>query len=491
MSYHYPPGPSTRLPWVHVRQFRRDRLDYLSRLQRDYGDAVSLTLGGRSIVLFTQPRIIRKLLVDHAGNFTIREAFGGARSLFDDQLGMRPRLLRRSFGRFCCGCNRQDGLLTIDGQDHHDQRRLAQPLFTKQRLAGYADEMAAQTLRTIDGWQAGTSVDLVEELHGLALRTVARVLFGLDLARGSDVERAFNRVVNFSTRPRSGLRGLAPSRTAADGMGYEDAWKVLERTAEELIAARRRDPAGSTDVVSALLAARLPDGTPLTDHQIRQHALVLLGTGHTTIWSALSWTLCLVSQHPEVSAHIRAELDDVLGGRAPSTGDLARLQYVEMVVKESLRLYPPIWATVRRAQDDFEVEGYRLPGDSLVLFSQWVTHRLPELYPDPMRFLPERFAADQNEPPPPFAYFPFGTGIRSCIGGGYAMVQLKVSVATILQRFAPRLVPGHPVEPHARDAVVLPRYGLPMILGAAREPSPVPRRGHVASDTGVSATRRE
>ena len=206
------------------------------------------------------------------------------------------------------------------------------------------------------------------------------------------------------------------------------------------------------------------DGAGMTDEQLRDEAMTIFLAGHETTANALTWTWYLLSQNPEAEARLHAELDKVLGGRPPTAEDMPRLVYTEMVLSESMRLYPPAWILGRRALKDYEVGGYRLPAGSLVLLSQYVTHRDPRFYPDPERFEPERWTPEAKAARPQFAYFPFGGGPRRCIGEGFAWAEGVLVLAALAQRWRPRLVPGHPVEMQA--AITLrPKHGMLMTLG--------------------------
>jgi cytochrome P450 len=208
------------------------------------------------------------------------------------------------------------------------------------------------------------------------------------------------------------------------------------------------------------------DGGGMTDRQLRDEVVTLLLAGHETTSNALTWTWYLLSQNPEIEARWREELRSVLGGRPPTFEDLPALKYTEMVMAESMRLFPPAWGIGRRALRDVELGGFRIPAGSILALAPYVLHRDERFWPDPLRFQPERFTAEARAARPKFAYFPFGGGARSCIGEPFAWMEGVLLLATVGQRWRLRLSPGHPVEPQAL-ITLRPRYGMKMAVEAA------------------------
>jgi cytochrome P450 len=232
-----------------------------------------------------------------------------------------------------------------------------------------------------------------------------------------------------------------------------------------IIAERRGGPVRD-DFLGTLLAAQDDDGSGMTDRQLRDEAVTLFLAGHETTALTLAHTLYLLSTHPDVERKLHAELVSVLGDRTPVAADVKALPYLERVIKESMRLYPPAWIVDRNTIADDEIMGYRVPAGTMLLMSPWVTHRHPALWPNPEGFDPERFTAAAEAARPRYAYFPFGGGPRQCIGNGFATMEAGLILATVLQRFRPWLVPGHPVVPEPL-ITLRPRGGLPMGLRRA------------------------
>jgi cytochrome P450 len=444
VTYPLPPGPAG-LPIVgSAFDFGRDPLGFLARLQRSYGDVVSARLfGGRIYALF-DPSHIRYVLVENARNFTNREGNPELRSLLGD------------------------GLLSIDGPLHRQQRRIVQPAFHKARIDRYADTMVERTAQMLSTWQDGGEVDVHAAMARLTLGIAAETLFGVELAEGGAAfGEALRESAEFVDLPSTSFRRLRIDLPFTPYGRFLRARRRIDETIETIIA-RRRGRSEGEDVLSMLIAAKDENGGGLTDRQIHDHVLTFLAAGHATTANLLSWTLYLLAQNPVVERDLRAELDRVLGGRLPSVADLPALPYLGAVIDESLRVYPPAWALVRYAHEAFEVGGYHIPAKSFVILSQWVTHRRPDLWPEPERFRPERFLPPAPTPPP-LAYFPFGAGTRTCIGMPFALMEAKLLLATILPRFHADLVPGFAVRPRAM-IILQPANGLRMRLSAVRQP---------------------
>ena len=246
---------------------------------------------------------------------------------------------------------------------------------------------------------------------------------------------------------------------------FDSAKAKLDAVIYRLIEERRRSGKDRGDLLSMLLLAQdvEGDGGRMTDVQLRDEALTIFLAGHETTANALTWTWYLLSQNPEVETKLHAEIDEVLGGQLPAFEDVARLKYTEMVLAESMRLYPPAWAVGRRAVNDCKIGGYFVPKKSLVLMSQYVMHHDERYFHEPLHFKPERWTADERERRPQFSYFPFGGGPRRCIGEGFAWMEGILLIATLAQQWQMRLVPGHPVA--LKPLMTLrPKHGMRMTV---------------------------
>jgi cytochrome P450 len=444
-----PPGPRPLPIFGNMLAFRRNPLAFVTQLQRTYGPAATFYMGRVPIFLLSRPETIHYILVEQARNFTNREfAFE-----LTELLG--------------------NGLLTIDGDFHRQQRRLVQPAFHKRRVESYRDLMVAHTEAMLAEWRPGMEVDIQQEMQRLTLRIVAQALFSMDAAASDRFGAIFNQVTRISRRRRYRLfRNLNINLPFTAYGRYLRLRQQLDRIVYQIIAQRRAAGIDNGDVISMLLHAQDTDGTTLTDRQIRDHTMTLIAAGHETTALTLTWAFYLLSQHPHVRARLVTELDTILGGRAPTVADLEHLPYLEMVIAETQRLYPPAWTEGRRAINAFTADGYTFPAGSMIMLSQWVTHRAPAYFPDPEQFRPERFDPATGDPHP-LAFFPFGGGPRTCIGMPFALLEARVLLATIIQRFSPTLVPGQRVEPLPM-VTLRPKYGMRMRLELTPHPAPEP-----------------
>lgn len=435
-----PPGPQPNPLFGNVLDFRHDQLGYLQHLQRIYGNMTTLYFGTMPVVLLFRPEHVRYVLVENPRNFTSREV---------------AEQLREFTG---------DGLLTIDGETHRQQRRLVQPAFHKKRVESYAHAMVQYTREMLDGWHAGKKLDMLRTMQELTLRIVAKCLFNMDLtSQVTDLGAAFTAIFENPARMLEHLLHLHLDLPFfAYGKRMHGKRKV-DAFIYDLIVQRRADSHDVGDVLSMLLATQEDEGNTLTNTQVRDHIMTFVAAGHETTANALTWTFYLLSQHPAARKKLLAELQSVLAGCAPTVEDIPNLPYTEWVLNESMRLYPPAWTQGRHAIEAFDLDGYHFPAGTFFMLSQWVIHRLPDLWGDPQTFRPERWDPINGQKVPQGAYFPFGGGPRICIGMPFAQLEAKLLLATILQHYTPQLIPGYRME--LLPLITLrPKYGLPVIL---------------------------
>ncbi len=431
----YPPGPRPGNPLVSLWRLRRDPATYLLELQRHYGNAVHLRLARRHLYLFNEPEAVQEVLVTRHRAFVKGQILRQARSVLGE------------------------GLLTSEGAFHLRQRRLLQPAFHRQRIASYGATMAEYAERTAARWTDGATFDAAQEMARLTLAVVGKTLFDADVeADAPEVGEALTELLGWSTSPLlpviqrldwlplPPLRRLVASRARLHG--------IVDR-----LIADHRASGDRGDMLSMLLAARDEDGQPMPDEQVRAEAMTLFLAGHETTANALAWTWLLLAQHPEVEARLHAEVDAVLGGRLPTVDDVPRLTYTRQVLAESMRLYPPAWTLARRAVEEVEIVGWRVPAGSIVLLSQFVLHRDPRFYPQPERFDPDRWTPEAQAARPRYAYFPFGAGNRICIGEAFAWLEGVLVLATIARHWRLRLAPGHRTALQAL-ITLRPRHGV-------------------------------
>ena len=409
-----------------------------------YGKVAYFRFGPRQGYLITNPADVRHVLQDNARNYHKSPLY---------------QKLRMHLG---------NGLLTSEDEFWLRQRRIAQPAFHRQRVAGLAEVMAATAGEAAARWQtlaaSGRAVDVDEEMMHLTRTVVVRALLGSDLGPYADrLDHAWTLINEYIGEDFWSL-GLTAWLPTPRRRRFEAARRLLREAVDYVIAERRRDPAGSPDLLSMLLAARDDDtGEGMTDEQLRVEVTTFLLAGQETTSLALTWIWYLLSQHPQALRRLEDELDAVLGGRPPEYADLARLPYTRMVIDEALRLYPPAWGFSRQALGDDELGGYRLPRGWMAFVVPFVLHRLPSLWDEPEAFDPDRFSPERSADRPKFAYVPFGAGPRQCIGNQFALMEAHLIVATLAQRYRLRLLPGHTVEPWPL-ITLRPRFGMPMFI---------------------------
>src|SRR5579862_7737115 len=438
-SYHFPPGFERNLLWMALRRLRpANPIVLFQQLARDYGEIAHYKLAWNHIVFLNHPDYIREVLVVQNENFT------------------KERTVQRT--KMLLG----EGMITSEGAQHRQQRQVAQPAFHRQRIPEYANTMVDEAVRMRETWRDGEERDISVDMMHLTLNVVARTLFATDLREeAGELADAINRIMglyNFLVMLPAAewLVHVRPPGLAA----FVRARKRIDAVVYRMIEAHRRERSDSGSLLDLMLAAE-PEQTPASEQSLRDQVITIFLAGYETVANALSWTWYLLSQNPECESRFHAEIDRELRGKLPSFDDAPRLRYVEMVLAESMRLYPPAWAMGRRARNDFQLGEFLLPAKTTVLISQFVTHRDPRFFPDPLRFDPERFTPEAKARRAKFTYFPFGAGVRQCIGESFAWMEGVLLLATVGQRWKLKLVAGHPVEPEPL-ITLRPKYGMRM-----------------------------
>jgi cytochrome P450 len=482
-----PPGPRglREVPMSDLQALRASPLGAMVLAARRYGDFVRYPLGTLPVYLAIHPNYVRHVLQDNSRNYS-KDTF-------------QYNLLRTVTG---------DGLLTSDGSLWLAQRRMEQPAFHRQRIATFGPLMTEACGEMLAQWEpkvkAGQPLDIAAEMMEVALKIVGKALFSLDIrseagSLAQDVLVVLDHIVH-----RARMLSLIPDSLPTPGnRRFQAALARLDQFVYAIIAERRRQmrmgERPCDDFLSLLMAARDEEpasasadaGGPgnsstartngdreerpasadsvaksgMSDRQLHDEVITLIIAGHETVASALTWTWYLLSMHPAVFRELRCELDRVLAGRAPGINELPDLPYTRMVFEEALRLYPPAWIISRKTLAEDQIGPYRVPAGALVVTSPYVTHRLPEFWPNPEGFDPERFAAGADAGRPRFAYFPFGGGPRLCIGNNFALVEAQLVLATVAQRYRLDLTPGQAIEPEP-SVTLRPKHGLWMTAHA-------------------------
>lgn len=414
-----------RFPGELILLARRDPLALFQRMaaagRERGGELVRARIGPREVFLLDHPELVRALLA-YAGDALIKE-----------------RALRLS--RIVLG----NGLVTSDGALHRRQRRLLLPGFHQRQVAASAEVIVALTERRAAQWRPGQVLAMDAEMMQLTLEIAARALFGAEL-RGEveELQRAVLTALTVFDRHRNPFAELLNRLPLPATVRVWRARRRIEQTVERFIRERRENGAEAVDLLSLLLAAREEEtGLGLTQRQIRDEIVTLLLTGHETTAVALTWSWYLLARHPEVEARLHAEVDALVGERTPTFEDMKRLVYTRQVVSEAMRLRPPVWAVSRQAVREVEIGGHRFPRGATLVVCQYALHRDPAWWPDPERFLPERFAP--GAPIERFAYLPFSAGSRGCIGEHFAWTEAILVLATVARRWRLQRVDDEPL----------------------------------------------
>lgn len=430
---------SPRNAFLAYAALYRDPLGYLTRAARKHGDVVHLKIGRKSDFLLNHPDLIRAALLDHEN---LRRCVN------------RP--LRRLLGA---------GLLTCRPSHHRMQRALLQPIFARERIMALGDVMVGEITRWSNRWRDGATVDMAEEMMGLALSIVGKSLFNLDFSVKSCELRESLATLLRATR----FKNLALTSKQIEKLSlpfhrrFARAADKIDAEIRAMIAERRKEACDGPDLLSTLVRLHKQSRNGLTAENIRDQLLTFFTVGHETTATGLMWTWYLLSQNPDALAKLHRELDQVLGERMPSGQDSSRLPYTRMVFAESMRLYPPIWMMTRRAVHDVNLDGFTICSGSYVHLSPFITHRDPRYFPEPERFDAERWTPEAAAARPKFSYFPFGGGSLQCIGEGFTWMQGVLTIAALASRWRIRLMPNHRIEldPHI---TLRSRYGMPMKL---------------------------
>ncbi|HEX5790036.1 MAG TPA: cytochrome P450 [Luteolibacter sp.] len=431
------PGPRGHFLLGNLREYRKDVLGLMLRASREHGDVVRMRIGPFVSHLISHPDLVAQVLQTRSANY-------------DKQTRSSTVI-----GSICA-----TSLLTANGEAWKRRRRLMQPCFHRQQIACFTCAMTGCIERRLSQWRIGEPLDVAVEMMHMTYAIVGSTLLGTDVSESSarigeavtglleDVYQRWGRIVDWP------LWLPVPANRR-----FHRELAEVNRQVERIIAGHREAPERCPDLLSMLMQARDADtGEGFSDAELRNETITMLIAGHETTANALTWTLALLSGHPEVEERMREEIAQVLGQRVPTFEDVPGLVFTTQVLRESMRLYPPIWAMERRAIAADEIGGYRIPAGASIIVSPYVMHRDARYWDEPERFRPERFAGNgQHE-----AYLPFGAGPRYCIGNEFAMLEARLILVMILQRFRLERVAKHRIEPHPCITLRL-RHGLPMV----------------------------
>jgi cytochrome P450 len=417
-----PPGPPNRFGLGNLRGMMTDQLAHMTAAAQ-YGPLVDLPILSERYVLVLDPELIQQSLAQ--GHAVMRK------DRFTHEL-------ERVLGQ---------GLVTSEGELWRKQRKLVARAFIPRRIRAYADSMVVAAHRSLDDWSDGQVIPIHKAMAELTLDVVGRTLFDAEV-RGTarEVGRALEVISDFYAAVIESPIKPPEWWPSPRMFRFRKAVRNVDRIMAGIIEDRRRSGEDRGDLLSALLQAQDDDGGGMSDQQLRDECITLFLAGHETTSIALANTLYLLSQHPEIEARVHEEAATVLGDRRATSDDYARLEYTERVVKESIRLYPPVYTIGRQLLEDFELGGYTMRKGDTLLFVQWVTHRSADCFADPLRFDPDRWLPERAKSIHKYAYFPFGGGPRICIGNHFAMMEAVLVLSTLIREYRFQLLPGQTLE---------------------------------------------
>lgn len=419
-----PPSPRGFPLIGHRLHWANKPLEFPTKCAREYGDVVKIRLGRMPTVLLSHPDHIKYVLAENNQNY-----YKGA--YFHEQLDS-------VLGQ---------GLFTAEGETWRRHRHLIDPLFRTDRIKQYGDRMTAFVRELADSWATGGTRDVNAEMSQLTLRIAADAFFNVDVTddEASEIAHAITTVMEHFQQSRSQIITRPDWLPSPRKTEYRRAIESFNQIVYDIIEDRKGTGVQPPDLVSRLLNARDTEGS-LTETEIRDQLVTLMLAGHETSSLVLTYTLYLLATHPGVERTLLDELETVLGGDLPTISDLPDLPFTEKVVKESMRVYPPVYFITREPYEDDVIGGYAVPGGTFILINQWVVHRDPRFYSAPAKFRPDRWTETFERDLHPFAYIPFSGGPRRCLGDRFAMMEARLVIATLLQRYRVESVTEEPLE---------------------------------------------
>lgn len=447
------PGPRSLFGWkMNMLRFYRNPFTYSKWLHEEYGKLVALGHGKKPTYVFAFGPEYNQQILSNPDLFQISSSLLKV---------PEESLLGKMF---------YNNLILMTGEKHKKHRRLMQPAFHRQQIVSYCNDMVSLTHRLGDDWEKKPHIELNQEMKKLTQRIAVKTLFGLYNEEELDQMGEYIHIMTKS------ILWVTLVPFAIPGTPYYHALQSAEQLDKHVRAMieKKRSESNATDVLASLIHAQDEDGSRLTEDELVGHTFTLYVAGHETTANALTWAIFLLHQHPKILSHLVEELQGTLQGSEPTLEKLSSLSLLEGVIKESLRLMPPAGIGVRITSQACELGGYTIPKGTNVFFNQMITHRLPDLYEDPNRFKPERWSSIKRSP---YEYLPFSAGQHMCIGWNFAIQEMKVVLAVLLQRFRFALIPGSKITP---NMMMRPIHGMPMhIVPQDSEFSRVPIGGKI------------
>lgn len=418
-------------------RFTKDPLTYMNRLRDEYGPVAALVQGGNEGIMFPGedcpgtvfvfgPELNRAVLTQpdifHSGPI-IGPIYG---TWSDDP---RRSVLRRV----------GTGLFSLNGSDHQRHRRLIQPAFHKLKLDAYAGDMTRIAEQTVSEWLPGQVLDFQKQMFEHTLTVAGKTLFGQDFTRTAEhIGRTIQRWLEL-------IPLVSIDSTQAEMDEFFDLCQRLDHEIRSIIEAKRHSDAQHDDVLSALIEVRDSDGDSLSEDELIGHINILLTAGHETTANVLSWTVFLLAQHPQTLVRLLLEIDAEAGSDRPTPEVIGQMPFLDRIIRESMRVFPPVTIGSRIAMRDVVLDSIEIPAGSEVVFSHYHTHHDAAVYDAPARFDPSRWETIQ---PSPYEYLPFSTGVKMCVGAPFAMMEIKLTLVTFLQRFVFQVVDDAVINQH-------------------------------------------
>ncbi len=438
--------PQTQLPQIqghwfmgNLPEFNENSLKFIEKLSK-LGDITFIKFGPFKGYLFNHPDQIHEVLVTK--NKSMHKPTSTKQALKD-----------------ISGIN----LFTGDGEYWKTQRKLIQPAFHTIRIKEYADIMVDYAQQMVDRWQDGNTIDMYPEMTDVTMNIVVKTLFDVDItSETGELSEAMNTLFHIADNRLKRIFIPPIWIPTAENRSLKQAINTTKTRLDGIIQERRRTGEDKGDLLSMLIMAQDDEtGLGMTDIQVFHEVLALFAAGHETTANTIAWTLYLLSQNPDAMQKLQHEIDSVLGKRRATMEDLRQLPYTDIVVKESMRLYPTAWAMTRQTIESVEIGGHQIPKNAIVMLAPWAVHHDERWWDNPTEYRPERFSPENESNIMKFSYFPFGGGPRVCIGNAFAMMEARLVLATIVQHVDFLLHPSQVVEPD-RVFTLRPKYGLRM-----------------------------
>jgi cytochrome P450 len=416
---------------------------------QNYGDIIYIKLQQKDVYILSNPDYIEQIFTRDSKLFSKTRA-----------AELRPFL--------------GNGLLLNEGESHRQHRKIIQPLFLPKSIKSYDSIMVDNIKHISDNWQEGATIDVLQEMTMLAMGVMTESLFGInfrDRETFTKVSYAFTNILESFTQIHEPVENVLSDKSIdtedKKQNKFQDSLDFLNQKIYTLMDHIKKTNPEKPNLISHLMKARDPESGDigLPEKQIRDEVMIFLFAAHDTTSTALTWSLAYLATHQNIQNTLQKELDSVIGGRLPTADDLPKLEFTEKIFKETLRIRPSVWALSRMTNEEYKIGEYLIPNNSVIFMSQYAMHNSPKYYADPDKFIPERWTKEFLFKLPRFAYFPFGGGIRSCIGETFAVQEGVLSLATIFQRWTINLTEkGISFEPKRLGGFTKPKYPINVIV---------------------------